>query len=401
MITGIKPLADLSPTSVKTITNHPYIGGLDGLRAIAALAVFVVHFQQFSNVGGSVGVFDFTQLMANGNTGVGLFFVLSGFLLSVPFWRELKAGTFPSIRDYMVNRMVRVIPIYYCCLLGILILNGHDNPDINTSNIVSHIFFLHNLQDAHVMSLNPPFWTLAVEFQFYLILPLIFLLFAKFRFTTARALCLISIPAVYLAYRFFMQSLEAYQNWPMETTLLGPIALSIASVKGNALIYSLFAHLPLFLIGMLGASFFSRPSARSSKNTNLAEAAFWTSVVLVFLILASPLDAQLQIDYGRYNFPFVPLLLGVIVFTTPQTRVAKRLLEWAPLKWLGVISYGLYILHWPIQQSSAQVLTWVDMNAQDNEVIFAIMSFVITVVCAHFTYLFIEAPILKRFKKKK
>jgi len=72
--------------------SRRYIAGLDGLRALAALAVFGVHFQQITGVAGRVGPFDVQTLLANGNTGVCLFFVLSGFLLSLPFWFGRRPG---------------------------------------------------------------------------------------------------------------------------------------------------------------------------------------------------------------------------------------------------------------------------------------------------------------------
>lgn len=395
------PLINISLSQVKTITKHPYIGGLDGLRAVAALAVFFVHFQQFSKAGGSLGYVDFERLMINGNTGVGLFFVLSGFLLSVPFWREISVGTFPKVRDYLINRVVRIIPIYYCTLFGILALHGFQSSDINFNNIISHVFFLHNLKDHQVMTLNPPFWTLAVEFQFYLFLPLLFLLFAKLGMKRAQVLCVLLVPTIYIGYRLLMQYLEGYQNWPIQIPLIWPFGVLFESVKGLGLTYSLMAHLPHFLIGVVAASFYKKSTALNKRQAYFAELVFWVSAVSVFFILATPLDDKLQLAYGRYNFPFVPVLLGLIVFSTPYTRYAKSLLEWAPIKWLGIISYGLYIFHWPIQQASVQLLQVLGLSANEHMILFAGMSFVITVIFAHFSYLIIEAPILKRFKKHK
>jgi peptidoglycan/LPS O-acetylase OafA/YrhL len=114
--------------------------------------------------------------MINGNTGVALFSVLSGFLLSMPLWQGIKDANYPNIKQYFVNRVVRILPIYYLCLLGLLALKGFQGTDASFNNIVSHLFFLHNLKDQQVMSLNPLFWTLAVEFQFHLLLPVLFLL---------------------------------------------------------------------------------------------------------------------------------------------------------------------------------------------------------------------------------
>jgi peptidoglycan/LPS O-acetylase OafA/YrhL len=382
-------------------TNHTYIAGFDGLRAVAALSVFVVHFQQFSGLGGTVGIIDFERWMVNGNTGVALFFILSGFLLSAPFWREIKQGSFVNVRRYMVNRAVRIIPIYYCCLFGLLALKGFEGNYVNFNNVMSHLFFLHNLKDYQVMSVNPPFWTLAVEFQFYLLLPVLFLLFAKLGFKGAQILCLLFIPLIYIAYRFFMQYLETYQAWPIRLPLIWPFGIAIESVKGFSLTYSLFAHLPHFLIGVVAASFFTLKSSVSTTKQMLAECVFWVSGVLVIAILATPLDHIFQLDYGRYNFPFVPVLLGFIVFCAPYTRFAKAILEFTPIKWIGVVSYGLYIFHYPIQKALVQGFALFDIKANEEVLLFALLSLAITLIFSYLSYELIESPLLRRFKKHK
>mgnify|MGYP003678798755 CR=1 FL=1 len=89
-----------------------WIAAFDGLRACAALAVFGVHFQQIAQFSpGNIGVFDIERALINGNVGVSLFFTLSGFLLSIPFWRA-KTGVArqPAIDAYWVHR-TGVLPV--------------------------------------------------------------------------------------------------------------------------------------------------------------------------------------------------------------------------------------------------------------------------------------------------
>ena len=386
------------------VTTKQYIPALDGLRAVAALAVFVVHFQQFSGIGWQFGVFDFERWMINGNTGVALFFVLSGFLLSVPFWSSIRRNTFPNIKHYFVNRAVRIIPIYYLCLFGLLAIKIIKTGDLNVNDAISHIFFVHNFKDYQVMSLNPPFWTLAVEFQFYLLLPLIFLLFAKVTkaigINTAQWLCLLMIPAIYFGYRLMMQGLEVREDWPIIFPLIWPFGVSIASVKGPALIYSLFAHLPHFLIGVFAASLYRYEYINNRSTKGFAEFAFWSAGILIFVILATDLDIVLQLSYGRYNFPFVPILLGVVVFTAPLTQIAKSALEFAPIKWMGVISYGIYIFHYPIQKATLTGFSAIGLDAKQHIVLYVVVSFAITLLLSHLSYKLIETPILQRFRRK-
>ena len=75
------------------------IEGLDGLRALAALGVFGVHPDQIVRFTGKIGPNELPRLLANGNHGVALFFTLSGFLLSMPFWRaRMSRSPIPSVR---------------------------------------------------------------------------------------------------------------------------------------------------------------------------------------------------------------------------------------------------------------------------------------------------------------
>jgi peptidoglycan/LPS O-acetylase OafA/YrhL/glycopeptide antibiotics resistance protein len=383
----------ISPKNTQNMTNTPYIYGLDGLRAIAALAVFFVHFQQFTGVGGVFLFVDLERWMINGNTGVALFFVLSGFLLSMPFWHSFKSNQFPNIKHYFINRAARIIPLYYLCLFGLLAIKSVQGSDVNFNNIISHLFFLHNLKDYQVMSLNPPFWTLAVEFQFYLLLPLFFVLLFKLGLRKAQVLCFLLIPVIYLCYRYFMGQMAIHNEWPISIPLIWPFGVSVESAAGQSLTYSLFAHLPHFLIGLFAASFYRQNTSR------WAEAVFWVSVGLVFALLATALDESLQLDFGRYNFPFVPVLLGLIVYTAPQAKWARYFLELSALKWLGVISYGVYIFHYPIQKATLRAFEAINIDASQQVLLYLFITLAATLLVSHFAYKLIERPIMSWFKR--
>ncbi|MFB0912690.1 MAG: hypothetical protein QMA97_05885, partial [Glaciecola sp.] len=75
-------------------------------------------------------------------------------------WHSFKSNEFPNIKRYFINRAARIIPLYYLCLFGLLAIKGFQGSDVDFNNIISHLFFFHNLKDYQVMSLNPPFWTL-------------------------------------------------------------------------------------------------------------------------------------------------------------------------------------------------------------------------------------------------
>jgi peptidoglycan/LPS O-acetylase OafA/YrhL len=179
-------------------------------------------------------------------------------------WHSFKSNEFPNTKHYFINRAARIIPLHCLCLFGLLVIKGFQGSHVNFNNVVSHLFFLHNLKHYQVMSLNPQFWTLAVGFQFYLylLLPLLFLLLFKLGLRKAQLLCFLFIPIVYLSYRYFMGQMAIHNDWPISIPLIWPFGVPVESAAGQSLTYSLFAHLPHFLIGMFAAGFFKHSTSK-------------------------------------------------------------------------------------------------------------------------------------------
>ena len=382
-----------------TIKKSHYIRGLDGLRAFAALAVFIVHFQQFTNVELSLGPIDFTRWMINGNTGVALFFALSGFLLSIPFWEGLERQETPNTLTYLKHRAVRIVPLYYLCFLGLLMIKGFSGPEVSFNNIISHLFFLHNLKDSQVMSFNPPFWTLAVEMQFYLFLPLIFIALRQLKYHIGQITLIVFIVAWFLGYKLLLEWMSPNFNWPLTFSLVWPFGVNAASATSPAITYSLASHLPHFLLGTLFASQFIKKKLHVDK-------LFYDVLILLivsstFIILATPLDEFFQLEFGRYNFPYIPLLLSALIFLVPSSKVTSKLLEYKFLKWLGVISYGIYIFHYPLQKALKIVLEKFGVGVSEQWLLFGLLSLGATILLASFSYRFIEQPIIRYFRNEK
>ena len=212
--------------------RRSYIPGLDGLRAVACLAVFGVHFQQITHVGGRFGPIDVKTLLANGNTGVALFFVLSGMLLGLTFWKGEHRF---SLKRYAMNRASRIAPAYYLCLTALVIHEAHFHTPREITDTVSHYLFAHNFAEYSIYSLNDPFWTIAVQVQFYVLFPLMILLLKPVRPIRPLAVLLVIGMAggCYLAHRAVMLHFQ-----PRE--------------QDYVLSHSLLAHLPIFLHALFG-----------------------------------------------------------------------------------------------------------------------------------------------------
>lgn len=396
----VLPEGGAAKAVTKAQTDH--LGGLYGLRAIAALSVFGVHFNQITALDFNIGPFEMGRWLANGNTGVALFFVLSGFLLSLPFWRHKYAdGTRVDIKSYYFRRLARILPAYYLCLFGlvaIMLTNGRI-PDV--SNILLHVVFLYNVDERNILSLNAPFWSLAVEMQFYLFLPLLMIVLS--RLSVRAALILLAVLAVggYFANYGLMYYLATRNQWPIQMTLIWPILLNISGPDSFVLTYSLLAHLTYFLIGIATALLFvlgasgSQAFSKRPPEGAVADLIFGCCAAVVFLILSTPLDDVTQTPYGHYNWPFVPLLLAVMIFVIPRSKFAKSLLEMRLLRWLGAISYGFYIFHLPILTFVARLFNQAGFPPADFWWLFAALSLFASVVVAMVSYWLLELPVMR------
>lgn len=355
---------------------------LDGIRGVACLMVFAVHFGQTTRLDGNLGPFELARALANGNTGVAIFFVLSGFLLSLPYWRQMHHGTaVPSLLGYWAHRCARILPAYYLCLTALVVLNRHWRESDGTLDIVSHYLLIFNYSDQWIFSINPPFWTLAVEFQFYALLPVLFAV--RHRLRPSQLVCVLAILAVgaYFAHAAIASAAVA----ALPDTARGRLSPVIE--------YSLLAHMPLFILGMCAGHFYTARSGRRRIGP-LGDTAAWIAVLAIGVSIATPLDDMLRIPFGRYNLPYLPIAIAVLMVFVTEARTMNAILSAFPLRGLGVISYGIYVFHLPIQNLTGRYLKAAGFPPQEDWWIFGIVSLALTIMVSTVSYVVIERQVV-------
>jgi peptidoglycan/LPS O-acetylase OafA/YrhL len=165
--------------------DNSHLDVLTGIRGWAALWVFLYHVwsmsghPDFTLVLAGVPL-DFTPLASIGGAGVTIFFVLSGFLLAIPF-AEWQSGLRqrPALDRYFLRRVMRVFPAYYAQLAILLLIAAWipGQPGIDGSgSLFRHLFMLFTPPPLGTVPVNGVWWTLPIEFSFYLVLPLLALL---------------------------------------------------------------------------------------------------------------------------------------------------------------------------------------------------------------------------------
>jgi len=320
----------LHPTSTG-INNIP---SLDGVRGIAIIMVIACHLFAHSvstangfplalNIGKTS--FDIKQLLLSGTNGVRLFFVLSGFLLFMPYARRSLRGSdaVDTVKFYK-RRAMRILPAYlFVIVLFTLITVLVSRSPINRINLFLNLFFIHPVFPFR-NDVNPDFipgtWSLVTEVHFYLVLPFLALFFNSFKKAIMMTLALMALSF------FYRTSVGTYVADPGARFILS---------------HNIFAHIDQFCLGMFAAFIFVRQKERG------INALSWFPYVLLFLGVGTYWwiynGGLLFIkDYETLlGLSFALFILGVVLGPSP----VKRFMEWSPLRIIGLISYSMFLLN--------------------------------------------------------
>ncbi|TMC15932.1 MAG: acyltransferase [Chloroflexi bacterium] len=226
---------------------------LDGVRAFACLIVIWFHIYRIPR---DLSIWNSPPLahpllnsfLYFGKYGVTLFFVLSGFLLFMPFAEALLfEKKWPSVRQFYLRRIFRIMPAYYLSLILIVLLFQRQYLQSQHWQELGLFFtFLMDSSQATFKQLNAPFWTLAVEWQFYMLLPLLALGMrlivrrVKQRYRLSTTVDAILVPTI--------SSIPQKQCWYPVPSSMASCSLLMASVGSISRIsgWECFCHSVLF-----------------------------------------------------------------------------------------------------------------------------------------------------------
>jgi peptidoglycan/LPS O-acetylase OafA/YrhL len=353
---------------------------LHGLRGLAAMAVLLFHWngtfhvlgdklRSVSFLGTDWDLFFFVRL---GWVGVDWFFVLSGFLLAGNLWRrELDNGT---VRRFWVRRFLRIYPgvwLHIIVLVSTLYLIGRLT-NFSASDLVGNLLLWFAPLPGGVTRLNSVFWTLPIELMFYLALPFLILLYRK---TGIWGLLAVSL-GITVIWRMGL-------IWMNQT---GMTSLS-TGLAGTTLPGTLF----LFVSG-IAINHFTHEFNNRHRYFLLAAA-----VLLYYLAFKFLLYQRDLVPHSHWSILLWDLSL-VVVIATIVKLVVKPLpgLNWLgsrPLVWIGEISYGVYLWHFPILRLMPKLFPGTFTTAMDC--IYALLwCLALTIALASISYYGVERPVL-------
>jgi peptidoglycan/LPS O-acetylase OafA/YrhL len=365
------------------------LAGLDGLRGVACLMVFLYHLRWHAQPRAddrialtALGV-DFDRLLACFDSGVAIFFVLSGLLLSLPYWRAILRGApLPETKRYLWRRLCRIVPAYYAILLVVYLLRPGTYTLYGAVDFLLHFTFLHTFSDESYKSVYPLLWTIGIEFQFYLILPV---MMAALSGCYRRLGGLLTIAGLFLS------------TWLIDLgarTLLAQAAPAIPDRFLNdreSIVVSgtILSFLKLFAFGIAGALVTLRWNPRPI----IADLAAAVCAAGFFALLARSEEGSWWKTTWT-GWPTNALAIMVLVVSIARSRYFARGLSIGPVVAMGTISYGIYLWHELIQ---AAVLGGTLPNLFHGAALFVvggILSFAITAMVATLSWRCLERPAL-------
>jgi peptidoglycan/LPS O-acetylase OafA/YrhL len=346
-----------SPRKQKNYNN--YRSDIDGLRAIAVLSVVLFHINE--------------KLIPGGFVGVDIFFVISGYLITLHILRDLDKGSF-SIVEFYRRRVKRIAPamlvvVLVTIVLAQFILRPGDAEKVAESGLWS-LFSMANVyfwlfQDTSYFaaaSSEMPLlhlWSLGVEEQFYIVWPLILL--ATYRIGHGK---------------YFLSILGLLA---VASFLLGEFYFSY---DPSFVYYMLPTRAGELLVGALLAHFFIK-----KKEVSISEKAVSITALSGFLLVTGSLFL-LSEDEIFPGLRAVPPTVGaaMLIFAGHfGNSFPTRLLKLKPMVWIGLISYSAYLWHWPL-------LAFYRYGQPEVSLLAGTIILMLTILLAWLSYLYIEMP---------
>jgi len=380
------PIETARQPSVNPPTTFPSMGyqpSLDGLRALSVGVVLLYH-AGFS-------------WMHGGFFGVEVFFVVSGFLITSLLLDETDRNGQVSFRQFWLRRARRLFPALYAVLLAVAawaaIAGSAEQQSQLRRDIPWSVFYANNwgqiLGNVPYFAGEPPLlrhlWSLAVEEQWYLIWPIVFVALLRVRLRLPRHVvgsAIIAAAFVVFVYMFWMHARTP-------TPLGGPPTAFGGLDRTNFLYLSTITRSGGLLLGA-GAAFLWRPwrwtnapDARAGRMLDPIGAA-----AVAMLGCAASVAVLTEGYVYQWLFPLVSILslVAVMVAVHPAALGFRRIMSWNPLVEMGKRSYGLYLWSWPI---------FVIVGATTGSVSKFVWAMVLTVVIAEASYRYLETPVRK------
>jgi peptidoglycan/LPS O-acetylase OafA/YrhL len=286
---------------------------IDELRGIAALLVVLFHVQAGKHIDAFLETLTpaLSAVFRHGDTGVSVFFVLSGFVVAHTL--SPRPATFQNTVQFLVRRMIRLVPPYWAGIalaivmagLGAFVLKRPLEVPLDAGNLAAHLVFMQNI--LGYPEYNQVFWTLCTEVQYY----------------------------AFAAFAMLAIGYKGEESWTSQRMIFAGFILFIITVPWAIGVGPVFTGFPFFSVlqfFVLGSGAYW---AWRAPRTLPIFAAYWLFLAFAAFFSADPM--------GK-----VAVVTGAVVFWAASNSEYLQVGGWKPLQLIGSVSYSLYIVHNPL-----------------------------------------------------
>ena len=355
-----------------------YLPGLHGLRAIATVLVIITHVELFKAKWGLPNLYKYKLIQEFGTIGVDFFFVLSGFLITYLLFKEKEKYNKVSIKNFYIRRVLRIWPLYYIVLILVFfILPFIGYPEVPGLNIHDDFyerltlftFFLPNVSKAFYdfVPYGGIMWSVGVEEQFYLIWPLILAFSNKyFKNIVSVFVFLILIKALTI--------LPVFDNFDHTIGIRKFLAM---------------LRLEIMAIGGIGAwlLYFKKKSVHAYLLNDFIQIISYTSIFVIIYFLPSSLNEAKHIFLG---FLFIIIILNVSSNNRSFIKLENKY-----FRFLGNISYGMYMYHMIIANGFIYLGITLGFDSFSFNISVYTFTLFFTILVSHYSYVVLEKRFLK------
>jgi peptidoglycan/LPS O-acetylase OafA/YrhL len=361
---------------------HPkYRADIDGLRAIAVLSVVLFH------------TFPNNHILQGGFVGVDIFFVISGFLISTILFNSLENNTF-SFTEFYAKRIKRIFPALIVVLVTCLIFGWFILIDTEYEQLGKHIkgaaTYTNNFQfwkesgyfdTANETKVLLNLWSLSIEEQFYILWPFLLWVCYKRKFNLLIITTLLTIVSFALHLnKLNIDKVAAFYSpqlrfWEL---LIGSLIAYLVLYKKQK-ITEYIQTLDLLLNKIVRNNEFHL----NTRTLSNVQSLLGLSLILVGIVTINKTES-----FPGWNAMLYPVLgTALVISSTQQAWVNKVILAIKALVWFGLISYPLYLWHWPLL-AFTRILT-----GETPSLLIRVAVITLSIILAALTYYVIEKPI--------
>ncbi len=376
----------------------------DGIRGVGMLLVFFTHLFLLADPAPLSNMRAYgwaAPILGHMDLGLAAFFVLSGYLIARPFARAYVAGTRrPPLREYVRNRVLRVVPAFYLFTVLVLLVFGLDGelgdvskPESSSwPQVLAQFFFVQGQAGGHAAIPIGPAWSIGAEVGFYILIPLS--AFVAYRVGSRlsspgrRAAVAIAAIAVLTFVSIAARAVDKFNfQW-----LTSPPAI-------------MYVFMPGVAVAIVEPLIAARLRGKRRPATRIAWASFAAAALAAVLYAATDYDArETPIHHALGQRALIAamctgaLIFGLVVLQLGTER-APRLFANRVMLWMGARSYSFYLAHFAILLGIEHALGTTGESIGERALIMTAVGLPVTTAIAALSYRYVERPFLERKRR--